>query len=47
MPYAEWVSRGNGKGDSRTEIPAEHPYFIGYTSGTTGAPRALWSATEP
>jgi len=38
-PYAEWLDHGARKSGPKTEINPEHPYFIGYTSGTTGAPK--------
>ncbi|MDN3059775.1 class I adenylate-forming enzyme family protein [Streptomyces sp. SRF1] len=37
--YAAWLERADGQARSMPEIAPEHPYFIGYTSGTTGAPK--------
>lgn len=37
--YAEWLDTGAHKAGLRVDIAPEHPYFIGYTSGTTGAPK--------
>ncbi|MTD52550.1 class I adenylate-forming enzyme family protein [Amycolatopsis pithecellobii] len=38
-PYGEWLDGGAPKAGLRVEIDPAHPYFIGYTSGTTGAPK--------
>ena len=37
--YAEWLQSGVQTAGLKSEIPSEQPYFIGYTSGTTGAPK--------
>lgn len=37
--YVEWLDSGSRKAGLKTEIDPGHPYFIGYTSGTTGAPK--------
>lgn len=37
--YDDWLARGAGSPDDRRPTDAEAPFFIGFTSGTTGAPK--------
>lgn len=37
--YDEWHADAARSAGPVVEVPPQHPYFIGYTSGTTGAPK--------
>ena len=39
IPYGEWISSGDGRPADRRPTDPETPFFIGFTSGTTGAPK--------
>ena len=39
VPYDTWLTRGEGRSTDRRPADPETPFFLGFTSGTTGAPK--------
>ncbi|KWX67457.1 class I adenylate-forming enzyme family protein [Mycobacterium sp. NAZ190054] len=39
VPYDEWLADGDGRPADRRPAEPDVPFFIGFTSGTTGAPK--------
>lgn len=41
LPYAQFLSNGTAEDLSFTQLPFDHPLYIMYSSGTTGAPKCI------